>query len=144
MQLRLKTLKTDETRRMKTARTYTKTRTYHPNAYDFVFASLRHAQEKLGRDRADHSTGHVCGRELLEGICELAKDHFGLLALSVLADWGVHSTEDIGKMVFELIEAGEMRKTDDDHLEDFIGVYDFHKVFVEEYEIDTSKAFVRS
>ena len=144
MQLRLKTLKSDETRRMKTARTYTKSRIYHPNAYDFVFAALRFAQEKLGRDRTDHSTGHVCGRELLDGIAELARDHFGLLAISVLYDWGVHGTEDIGKMVFELIESGEMRKTDDDQLEDFIDVYDFHKVFVEDYEVDTSRAFVRS
>ena len=103
MQLRLKTLKSDETRRMKTARTYTKSRIYHPNAYDFVFAALRFAQEKLGRDRTDHSTGHVCGRELLDGIAELARDHFGLLAISVLAGWGVHGTEDIGKMVLEYL-----------------------------------------
>ncbi|APZ91450.1 Verruc_Plancto-restricted protein [Fuerstiella marisgermanici] len=144
MQLRLKTLKLDKTRRMKTARTYTKSRIYHQNAYDFVFAALRHAQEKLGRDRTDHTTGHVCGRELLEGIAELAKDHFGLLAITVLADWGVHGTEDIGKMVFELIESGEMRKTEDDHLEDFVDVYDFHKVFVDDYQVDTTTAFSRN
>lgn len=119
-------------------------RIYHSNAYMFVFAALRHAQEELGRDRANHKTGHVTGRELLFGIRELAKQHFGLMAITVFADWGIRSTEDFGRMVFELIEAGEMRKTDDDQLEDFVDVYDFQKSFVEDYEIDTTQAFSRS
>jgi len=122
----------------------TQTRTYHSNAYQFLFAALRHAQENLGRDRSDHNTGHVSARELVEGIRDLAPQHYGLMTISVFAGWGVHSTEDFGKIVFELIEAGEMRKTDDDHLEDFVDVFDFHKAFVEDYEIDTTRAFVRA
>lgn len=129
---------------MKTARTSTKTKTYHPNAYQFVFAALRHAQENLGRDRTDHNTGHVSGRELLEGVRELARQHFGLMTIPVFADWGVHGTGDFGKIVFELIEAGEMRKTDDDQLEDFVDVYDFRTAFDAEYEIDTTRAFSRN
>ena len=103
---------------MTTVRKSTQTRSYHSNAYQFVFAALRHAQEKLGRDRSDHNTGHVSARELVEGIRELAPQHFGLMTISVFADWGVHATEDFGKIVFELIEGGEMRKTENDHLED--------------------------
>ncbi|MEQ9406779.1 MAG: hypothetical protein RIK87_03600 [Fuerstiella sp.] len=129
---------------MKTARKSTHPRTYHSNAYQFVFAALRHVQENLGRDRQDHSTGHVSGRELLEGIRELAQQHFGLMAVAVFADWRVRSTEDFGKIVFELIEAGEMRKTDDDHLSDFVDVYDFQKALIEDYQVDTSRAFSRS
>ena len=90
---------------MKTAHQRTGTRTYHANAYQFVFAALRHAQENLGRDRRDQSTGHVSGRELLEGVRDLARQHFGLMTISVFADWGIHATEDFGKIVFELIEA---------------------------------------
>ena len=130
--------------RMKTARKSSRRRAYHSNAYQFVFAALRHAQESLGRDRTDQSTGHVSGRELLHGVRDLASQHFGLLAIVVFAEWGIHGTEDFGKIVFELIEAGEMRKTDDDHLEDFVDVYDFHKAFVEDYEIDTTRAFSRN
>lgn len=129
---------------MKTVRKSARTRTYHPNAYQFVFAALRHAQENLGRDRNDHNTGHVSGRELLEGVRELAREHFGLMTIPVFSDWGVRGTEDFGKIVFELIEAGEMRKTDNDHLEDFVDVYDFRKAFDEEYEIDTTRAFSRN
>ena len=42
---------------------------------------------------------------------------------------------------FELIERGELRKTDRDQLSDFYAVYDFQDVFDRDYEIDTSKAF---
>ena len=75
---------------------------------------------------------------------ELARQHYGLMTISVFAEWGIHSTEDFGKIVFELIELGDMRKTDDDRLEDFVDVYDFQKVFVEDYEVDTARAFSRS
>ncbi|MCA9050206.1 MAG: hypothetical protein KDA89_15830 [Planctomycetaceae bacterium] len=118
-------------------------RVFHPNAYEFVFSALRHAQEKLGRDHSAAQTGHISGAELLDGVRDLARQHFGLLAISVFTDWGIHSTEDFGRIVFELIEKGEMRKTDDDRLEDFVDVYDFHKAFVDEYEIDTRNAFSR-
>lgn len=119
-------------------------RRYHQNAYQFVFAALRHAQENLGRDRHDTNTGHISGLELLEGVRLLGLEHFGLMTISVFASWGVHGTEDFGRIVFELIESGEMRKTDDDQLEDFVDVYDFHTAFVEDYQIDTATAFSRS
>ena len=129
---------------MTTLRKSTQQRAYHANAYQFVFAALRHAQQNLGRDQGDISTGHVSGRELLQGVKDLGREHFGMLTTCVFGRWGIHSTEDFGRIVFELIEFGEMRRTDDDHIEDFIDVYDFQQVFVDEYEIDTGRAFSRS
>lgn len=141
MQFRLRFFPGLRLPRMTTARKTALSRTYHKNAYQFVFAALRHAQENLGRDRNNNSTGHVSGRELLEGVRELAQQHYGLMTVSVFAKWGIHCTEDFGKIVFELIESGEMKKTDDDHLEDFVDLYDFKKAFVEDYIVDTAKAF---
>lgn len=129
---------------MPTVRKSTQPRKYHSNAYRFVFAALRHVQEKLGRDRKNLNTGHISGPELLDGIRELALQHYGLMTLSVFGEWGVQCTADFGQIVFELIDAGEMRKTDEDHLEDFVDVYDFHKAFVDNYQIDTTLAFTRS
>jgi uncharacterized repeat protein (TIGR04138 family) len=129
---------------MTLVRNSSRRRTYHANAYQFVFSALRHAQENLGRDRSNENTGHVSARELLRGIQELAQEHFGLMTVTVFSDWGISGTEDFGRIVFELIEAGEMRRTDDDHMEDFVDVYDFQKAFVDEYEIDTAHAFSRS
>ncbi|MEZ6059747.1 MAG: hypothetical protein R3C19_05240 [Planctomycetaceae bacterium] len=125
---------------MPIVRKKTQSRSYHANAYQFVFAGLRYAQEHLGRDRTDCQTGHVSGRELLEGVRALGLQHYGLMASSVFANWGVHCTEDFGRIVFELIEAGEMRKTDDDQLSDFVDVFDFRTTFLEHYDIDTSTA----
>src|SRR5262245_40509624 len=85
---------------------------YHPNAYDFVFSALRRTQQRLGRSQAhgpDDERAHISGQELLEGIREFALERFGLMARTVFHCWGVHGTDDFGRMVFELIERGEMR-----------------------------------
>lgn len=119
-------------------------RTYHPMAYKFVFSALRFTQEQLGRDRTTEATGHISGPELLDGIRRLGLQHFGMMSIVVFKTWGIHITDDFGKIVFQLIEAGEMRKTDDDQLHDFLGVYDFSKVFLDDYTLDTSEVFTKS
>ena len=129
---------------MTSVRNHATPRTYHPMAYKFVFSALRFTQEQLGRDRSTEATGHISGPELLDGIRRLGLQHFGMMSIVVFKTWGIHSTDDFGKIVFQLIEAGEMRKTDDDQLGDFLGVYDFSKVFLEDYTLDTSEVFSNS
>jgi len=115
---------------------------YHQEAYRFVFDSLQFSQEKLKRPRdPDDQHAHITGQELCSGIRELAVKRFGLLARTVFQYWGVASTTDFGRIVFELIDRGEMRKTDRDTLDDFVGVYDFEDAFDRAYAIDTSLAF---
>ncbi len=119
---------------------------YHPNAYRFVSAALPYAQKILNRTYSvgmDDESAHITGPELLEGIRQFALEHFGLMTLSVLRRWGIRSTDDFGRIVFELIDRGEMRKTDRDQLSDFFGVYDFEDVFDRDYQIDTTRAFPR-
>lgn len=113
-------------------------------AYKFVFSALRFTQEQLGRDRTTEATGHISGPELLDGIRRLGLQHFGMMSIAVFKNWGIHSTDDFGKIVFQLIEAGEMRKTDDDQLDDFLGVYEFSKVFLDDYTLDTSEVFSKA
>lgn len=129
---------------MTSVRNHATPRTYHPMAYKFVFSALRFTQEQLGRDRSTEATGHISGPELLDGIRRLGLQHFGMMSIVVFKTWGIHSTDDFGKIVFQLIEAGEMRKTDDDQLDDFLGVYEFSKVFQDDYTLDTSEAFSKS
>ena len=117
---------------------------YHRNAYQFVFAALRHAQQQLNRASArggEEDGAHISGQELLAGVRALATEQFGLLTVTVFHSWGIRSTEDFGRIVFELIERGEMRKTDRDHIDDFVAVYDFDEVFNRRYVIDTRKVF---
>lgn len=117
----------------------------HPrNAYRFVFEALHKTQEDLKKPLqvADNEEDvHISGQELLEGIRKLALKQFGGLARMVFDQWGIRSTDDFGFLVFELIERGEMRKTDRDTLSDFFGVYDFKEAFDRGYRIDTSRAF---
>lgn len=126
---------------MTTVRTRPTKRQYHAQAYQFVFSAMRHVQQQLGRSNSSEATGHISGRELLDGVRALGIQHFGVMAILVLNRWGLKSTDDIGRIVFELIDRGEMRKTERDQLADFVGVYDFEKVFRDDYTPDTSLAF---
>lgn len=117
---------------------------YDVRAYEFVFQALRIAQQGLGRTETADSEpedAHVTGPELLEGIRALGIMQFGLMTSTVFRHWGVRTTDDFGRIVFELIETGKMKKTDRDQLSDFVGVYDFEDAFDREYRFDTRNAF---
>ncbi len=113
---------------------------YHVDAYEFVFDALRHTQESLKRmpeeidSDFDDESAHISGRELLAGIRAYAQDQFGLMARTVFSSWGITSTEDFGRMVFELVDEGRMRKTDRDEISDFYEVFDFSEAFDRDYK----------
>lgn len=117
---------------------------YHPNAYQFVYAALRFTQQYLNRSVSpgmENEEAHISGIELLDGIRAFALDQFGLMTRSVFLCWGIRSTDDFGQIVFELIDRGEMSKTDRDQLTDFFGVYDFADVFDRNYRVEVKRAF---
>jgi uncharacterized repeat protein (TIGR04138 family) len=127
--------------------TITKPR-YHPAAYEFVDLALRYSQKKFDklvgqRREPPAEDAHISGKQLLEGIRELALHEFGLMTIPVFRHWGVNATDDFGRIVWDQIEHGRMRKTDHDLLSDFSGVYDFEAVFDHDYQIDTTHAFRR-
>ena len=76
---------------------------------------------------------HVAGPELLEGVREYALKEFGPMVVTVFDNWGIHHCEDIGNMVFNLIDAGIFGKTEEDSIEDFKNVYDFQEAFVKPF-----------
>jgi len=76
---------------------------------------------------------HVTGQELLEGMRDFAKEQFGPLAFTVLTTWGINRCEDIGEMVFNLIDYGVFSKNEDDTREDFSSIYDFKEAFLKPY-----------
>jgi uncharacterized repeat protein (TIGR04138 family) len=109
---------------------------YPVDAYQFVQDGLRHTVRQVQDQRAgdpglpDLAHGeHVTGQQLCVGLRDFAIDRYGMLARAVLAGWGIHRTEDFGRMVFALIEAGAMSKTPHDTVEHFCGVYDFAEAF---------------
>ncbi|MEW6097163.1 MAG: Minf_1886 family protein [bacterium] len=96
---------------------------YKEESYSFVMAALGFTQKKLNRK------GHVTGRELLEGIREMALELYGPMACTVFEHWGIYKTEDFGHIVFNMVNVGLMGKTDKDSLDDFKDVYDFKESF---------------
>lgn len=120
---------------------------FHPDAYRFVFEALHFTQQQLNRPTvsdADDESAHITGPELVHGARQLGLQRYGLLARTVFQHWGVKSTGDFGRIVFDLIERGEMRKTERDQLSDFFNVYDFDEALVHDYVIPVRKAFAES
>lgn len=100
---------------------------YSKEAYVFILDSLRVLLENLQEAR------HVSGRELSEGCRRRVLDLYGPLSRSVLEYWGIRSTEDIGEIVFNLIEANQLTKTEQDSKQDFKNVFDFEEAFEKNY-----------
>jgi uncharacterized repeat protein (TIGR04138 family) len=109
-------------------------------AYEFVLDAWQHSSRLLGKppqkgkpvETPEH---HVSGRQLLDGIRDLALREYGLLARTVLARWGVHRTDDFGDIVYNLIEANMMSRTPEDTRADFHAVYDLDEALTQRFEI---------
>ena len=124
---------------------------FHRDAAEFVFDALRYAQELLDRmtDLGSHDEDvddlneeqiHIIGQEFLEVIRDLALARYGLMARYVFASWSITCTEDFGRIVFDLVEQGKMRKTNQDQLSDFCDVYDFAQALDRDYRCCTDVA----
>jgi uncharacterized repeat protein (TIGR04138 family) len=111
---------------------------YSIHAYAFIFEALeftksmktrRPAARTRGAARPSAASRHVTGRELCEGVRRLALEQYGLMALTVLALWGIRTTSDIGEVVYNLITSGDLEKTPSDARADFDNVFDFEAAF---------------
>lgn len=110
--------------------------TFCIDAIDFVRRGLSFTVEQIHAEVTDPEVSrHVSGQQLCEGLRQYALLQWGLLARTVLQRWSIFQTEDFGKIVFRLIETGEMAKTENDTLEDFRHVFDFAIGFETSYRI---------
>ncbi len=102
---------------------------YSIEAYLFVFEALAYTRKRLKRET------HVTGQELLTGIVELAHNNYGLMAKTVFQHWGITRTIDFGHIVFNLVNAKLLSKTDEDRIDDFKDIFDFDETLIKNYEI---------
>jgi uncharacterized repeat protein (TIGR04138 family) len=100
---------------------------YPPQAYAFVLGALEQCQVQRP------ARGHIGGDELAWAFRDFALAQFGLTARTVLSHWGVHRTQDIGAMVYHLIDVGLLVSQPEDRLEDFDDVFDFGEAFDRTY-----------
>jgi uncharacterized repeat protein (TIGR04138 family) len=112
---------------------------YHSDAYFFLVEALDVTVKDIRKNQPDHGR-HVTGKELLDGIKDYALDEFGPMAFTVFAEWGIHATLDFGEIVFNLVEAGRLGKTENDSREDFKNGYGFEEAFLRPFEPQQQEA----
>jgi uncharacterized repeat protein (TIGR04138 family) len=105
------------------------------DAFFFVQQGVNATARKLHGPRTKKKPRHITGQELAEGLREIAVGQWGMLARTVLERWGITTTLDFGRIVYALIDAGLMSRTDEDSLDDFRNVYDFRSAFEKSYQI---------
>ena len=105
---------------------------YQRDAYVFLRDSLDFTTKQQKKVKGA-TVRHVTGPQLLGGVRQYALKEFGPLVMTVFDNWGIHSCEDVGNMVFNLIGAGIFGKTEEDSIEDFKDVYDFEEAFVKPF-----------
>ncbi len=90
---------------------------YALNAYAFLCEALEFTTKDLGRSGED--SRHVTGQELMVGFRKFALQEFGPLAWLVMKEWGITASEDVGNMVYNLINVRYFGRNDTDRIEDF-------------------------
>ena len=118
---------------------------YDWEAYRFVREALAYAHDVLKMDgtesvpEGESGEGrverHLTGQMLCEAIRVYAVEQYGYMARVVLENWGVKKTSDFGDIVYNLINAGLMKKSKEDRREDLNDVYDFETVFDKSFKI---------
>ena len=107
-------------------------RRYETDGYHFLRDALDHTIKALRKEELiEHR--HVSGSELLEGVVAHAIGKFGPMAVAVLESWGIREGEDVGTMVFNLIDAGAFGKSEEDSPSDFSGVMNLREELLAPY-----------
>ncbi len=112
---------------------------YHPAAYELVRDALHVASNKFRDGQEDK---HVSGQELLEGFRDYVLSEFGPMSLTILDQWGLHRGEDVGNIVYNLIDVSYFGRNDGDSLEDFAGGYTFATAFSDPFLPTSQRATI--
>ncbi len=102
---------------------------YDAEAYRFVCEAVDFTCQRLDGRR------DIEGRELLDGICDLALARFGYLARTVFRCWGVTRTDHFGDIVFTLVDVGLLGRGPRDRRGDFHEVFSFREALDQRFRI---------
>ncbi len=101
---------------------------FQRDAYTFVREALDFTQKFISKENRG-TVRHVTGQELLDGIRQYSLTQFGPMTMTVLEEWGIHTSKDFGDIVFNMVEIGLLAKTEKDTRDDFQTGYDFTDAF---------------
>lgn len=101
---------------------------YQRDVYGFVRDALDFTVKQ--QKKSKEGVSHVTPGQLLDGIRVFALKEFGPMVPTVFGYWNVNSCEDLGHIVFNMIQEQFLGKHDSDTIEQFRDGYDFHQAFV--------------
>ncbi|NJM36589.1 MAG: hypothetical protein HC845_01235 [Akkermansiaceae bacterium] len=102
---------------------------FDPHAYFFLKDALDFTLKRIAESNGGQAR-HVSGPELLEGYRDFALEQFGPMASTLMAEWSVQKCQDVGDMVFQLIEEQVFGKQDSDKQEDFSEIFNFQESLI--------------
>ncbi len=104
-------------------------RRFDPHAYFFLKDALDFTLKRIAESNNGQAR-HVTGPELLAGFRDCALEQFGPMASTLMNEWSIRKCQDVGDMVFHLIEEQVFGKQDSDKKEDFSEVFDFEESLI--------------
>jgi uncharacterized repeat protein (TIGR04138 family) len=111
---------------------------YSLRAFQFVHEGLEYTVKKFhGVDKPDDELHHISGKQLCEGLADLAADKWGRMAKVTLNQLGIKATNDFGNIVYLMVDNKWMHARPEDSVEEFHSVYDFEEVFEKNYKFRT-------
>ena|ERR1035437_9178063 len=105
---------------------------FDAQAYFFLKEALDFTLKRIAETNGGEAR-HVSGPELLNGFREFSLEQFGPMASTLMKEWGVRKCQDVGDMVFQLIDEQVFGKQDTDRREDFSEVFDFEDALVKPF-----------
>ena len=104
-----------------------KTKKFHPDAYYLVRHAVSVSANYIPKQSEQK---HISGQNLLIVIRKVLLELYGPLTIDVLDSWNVHSTEDFGQIVFDLVGMKLLGVSEKDSSHDFDNGYDCIEAFV--------------
>ncbi len=116
---------------------------YPISAYIFIFEAIdytkkrHHRSAMASKTRSDKpvTPAHVTAAQLCDGAADLALQQYGLMARTVLRQWGIRSTSDLGEIVYNLIRSGDLEQSPSDSRSDFDNLFNLEDVLVRRFEL---------
>ncbi len=105
---------------------------FDAHAYFFLKEALDFTLKRVAEGNAGKAR-HVSGPELLLGFRDFSLEQFGPMASTLMNEWGVRKCQDVGDMVFHLIEEQVFGKQESDQREDFSEAFDFEEELVKPF-----------
>ncbi len=105
---------------------------FDPHAYFFLKDALDFTLKRIAESNGGQAR-HVSGPELLAGCRDYALEQFGPMASTLMNEWSIRKCQDLGDMVFHLIEEQVFGKQESDKKEDFSEVFDFQASLIDPF-----------